>query len=72
MDSKKQTWIISLGDTASLDVNVVGGKAASLAEMIAIGIRVPPGFCLTVSAYRQFLAHHICQVSFRWSWAEKR
>ena len=56
MDSKKQTWIISLGDTASLDVNVVGGKAASLAEMIAIGIRVPPGFCLTVSAYRQFLA----------------
>lgn len=56
MDSQKQTWIISLGDTAGLDVNVVGGKAASLAEMIAIGIRVPPGFCLTVSAYRQFLA----------------
>lgn len=56
MDSQKQTWIISLDDSSGLDVNVVGGKAASLAKMIAIGIRVPPGFCLTFSAYRQFLA----------------
>ena len=56
MDSQKQTWIISLGDTSGFDVNVVGGKAASLAKMISIGICVPPGFCLAVSAYRQFLA----------------
>lgn len=56
MDSQKQTWIISLDDSSGLDVNVVGGKAASLAKMIAIGIRVPLGFCLTVTAYRQFLA----------------
>lgn len=56
MDSQKQAWIIPLGDTSGLDVNIVGGKAASLAKLISIGIRVPPGFCLTVAAYRQFLA----------------
>jgi phosphoenolpyruvate synthase/pyruvate phosphate dikinase len=56
VDSQKQAWIIPLGDTSGLDVNIVGGKAASLAKLISIGIRVPPGFCLTVAAYRQFLA----------------
>jgi len=41
------------------DVAVVGGKNASLGEMIQnlreSGVRVPPGFATTVSAYRRFL-----------------
>lgn len=56
MDSQKQIWIISLDGTPALDANTVGGKAASLAKLISQGIRVPSGFCLSVSAYRQFLA----------------
>jgi len=34
---------------------LAGGKAAGLASLIAEGFPVPPGVCLTVEAYRQFL-----------------
>ncbi|WP_347111088.1 PEP/pyruvate-binding domain-containing protein [Paenarthrobacter sp. S56] len=34
----------------------VGGKAANLGELIAAGLPVPPGFCLTTAAYRHTLA----------------
>lgn len=46
-------------DLSSKDVAVVGGKNASLGEMIrslqAEGIRVPDGFAITVAAYHAFL-----------------
>ena len=42
------------------DVGEVGGKNASLGEMIgelgASGVRVPAGFATTASAFREFLA----------------
>ena len=44
------------------DVEHVGGKNASLGEMISqlsgAGIRVPGGFATTAAAYRDFLAHN--------------
>ena len=43
------------------DVEAVGGKNASLGEMIsqlaAAGVRVPGGFATTAHAFREFLAH---------------
>ncbi|MEE6261648.1 PEP/pyruvate-binding domain-containing protein [Plantactinospora sonchi] len=39
------------GTTAGL-VDLVGGKAAGLGELIRRGERVPPGFCVTTEAYR--------------------
>ena len=43
------------------DVEVVGGKNASLGEMISqlasTGVRVPGGFATTAHAFRQFLQH---------------
>ena len=42
------------------DVEAVGGKNASLGEMISQlpqGVRVPTGFATTAHAFRQFLAH---------------
>jgi len=43
------------------DVEVVGGKNASLGEMISqlssTGVRVPGGFATTAQAFRQFLEH---------------
>src|SRR5207237_4344613 len=30
---------------------IVGGKAANLGEMIHAGLPVPPGFCVTTTAY---------------------
>ena len=52
-------WFENLGMN---DVPEVGGKNASLGEMIsqltAKGVRVPGGFATTASAYREFLAHN--------------
>ena len=43
------------------DVDSVGGKNASLGEMIsqlaAAGVRVPGGYATTASAFREFLSH---------------
>ncbi len=37
------------------DINKVGGKGANLGEMISHDIPVPPGFCVSVEAYRNYL-----------------
>src|SRR3546814_318883 len=51
-------WYSELGMN---DVEIVGGKNASLGEMIAnlaqSGVRVPNGFATTADAYRQFLTY---------------
>lgn len=36
-------------------VPLVGGKCASLGELINAGIRVPPGFAVTTEGYRRFM-----------------
>ena len=54
-------YIVSLKDVGMHDVDKVGGKNASLGEMIrhldAAGVRVPGGFATTAHAFRDFLAH---------------
>jgi pyruvate,water dikinase len=54
-----ENLILPLDRISAKDVARVGGKNASLGEMIAelgpIGIRVPPGFATTSAAYRGFL-----------------
>lgn len=42
--------VVWLG-SASGDVRVVGGKAASLDRLARLGFRIPPGFCLTTAAF---------------------
>ncbi|SHH89519.1 phosphoenolpyruvate synthase [Sporanaerobacter acetigenes] len=37
------------------DIPVVGGKGANLGEMTQKGVNVPPGFCVTAGAYRDFI-----------------
>ncbi|NIR17192.1 MAG: hypothetical protein GWN86_26060, partial [Desulfobacterales bacterium] len=34
---------------------LVGGKNASLGEMIKVGLRVPPGFAVTTDSYLSFV-----------------
>ncbi|UJP09703.1 phosphoenolpyruvate synthase [Microbacterium sp. KUDC0406] len=52
-------WFDEIGMT---DLPQVGGKNASLGEMISnlsdLGVRVPGGFATTADAYRRFLAHN--------------
>lgn len=47
--------VIPLAEAESLGDEWVGGKAARLSGLIAAGYRVPPGFCITIQAYRRFL-----------------
>ena len=58
-----QDHVIDLNRVARSDVARVGGKNASLGEMIRAlggvsGIKVPPGFATTAEAYRAFLRHN--------------
>jgi pyruvate,water dikinase len=46
-------WFEELGDD---DRDVAGGKAVSLGRLSAAGIRVPPGYVVTTSAFRQACA----------------
>ncbi|WP_449062331.1 PEP/pyruvate-binding domain-containing protein [Planomonospora algeriensis] len=43
--------LIQLSEIDSSMIDLVGGKAAGLGEMIKAGERVPDGFCLTVESY---------------------
>jgi len=56
--SRAIRWFSELG---MADVPEVGGKNASLGEMISnltsLGIKVPDGFATTADAYREFLAY---------------
>ena len=54
--------VIPFENLRNSDVPSVGGKNASLGEMIsqlnAKGVRVPTGFATTADAYREFLAQN--------------
>lgn len=39
-------------------LSVAGGKGANLGELIAFGIRVPPGFVITSNAYKYFIEYN--------------
>lgn len=61
MTLKPLPRVLNLATVRMTDVASVGGKSASLGEMIsqlgAAGVRVPGGFATTAEAYREFLAH---------------
>ncbi|MDN5882399.1 MAG: phosphoenolpyruvate synthase [Nitrosospira sp.] len=54
-------YVVGFDELRMADVSSVGGKNASLGEMISqltqAGIRVPGGFATTADAYRDFLAY---------------
>ena len=54
-------YVISLDKLCMEDVGRVGGKNASLGEMLQnlapLGVDVPGGFATTADAYREFLLH---------------
>ena len=52
--SSQLIYPFSFGDRGQSDL--LGGKGANLAEMVRIGLPVPPGFTITTEACQQFLA----------------
>lgn len=62
-----ETYVASFEHLRMTDVESVGGKNASLGEMISqlaeAGVRVPGGFATTAHAFRDFLAYEVSGVS---------
>ncbi|MBU2966620.1 phosphoenolpyruvate synthase [Amphritea sp. 2_MG-2023] len=57
-----QEYIVRLDQVGMDDIDQVGGKNASLGEMITelsgVGVKVPGGFATTATAFRDFLKHN--------------
>ncbi len=49
------TWVRSLRDLRRGDVDLAGGKAANLGELLTAGLPVPNGFVVTTDGYRHFV-----------------
>jgi len=62
-DDATRVYVASFEDLRMTDVESVGGKNASLGEMISqlasAGVRVPTGFATTADAFRDFLDHRV-------------
>ncbi len=69
MGVKEEKFILWFDDVGLADVPLVGGKTASLGEMIrnlgTQGINVPYGFAITAPAYRYFLERAGIEKSIR-------
>ena len=48
-------YILNFKDLNKNSLSAVGGKNASLGELINAGIRVPPGFAVTTASYLSFI-----------------
>ncbi len=55
MSSAKRELVSWFENLRVTDIPVVGGKNASLGEMINAGLPVPPGFAVTAYSYEKFL-----------------
>ena len=55
-------YILDLNNVSLKDIHVVGGKNASLGEMLqhlnTLKIKVPNGFAITVKGYYDFIKHN--------------
>ena len=49
------TYVLRFDEVGKDNIPQVGGKGASLGEMVSAGLLVPPGFCITAQAYQDFL-----------------
>lgn len=49
-------WVLWLEELGQEHSDLVGKKCANLGEMTRIGLRVPPGFALSVEAYQDFMS----------------
>jgi len=55
LSKTKKSLVLWFENLRNTDVPIVGGKNASLGEMIHAGMPVPPGFAVTAYAYEKFI-----------------
>ncbi|WP_431221864.1 PEP/pyruvate-binding domain-containing protein [Serratia sp. L9] len=56
-------FTLMFSDVSATELQLSGGKGASLARLTAGGLPVPPGFIVTGEAYRQFIAPLAAQIA---------
>lgn len=49
-------YVLYFDETNHNSLPIVGGKGANLGELTQAGFPVPPGFCITIAAFHQFIA----------------
>jgi len=54
----RKGFVIDISAVNKNMIEIVGGKGANLGELVAIGIRVPPGFIITSEAFKYFLEYN--------------
>jgi len=60
---RKEALVLDFEEIRKGDVPLVGGKNASLGEMISAGIPVPPGFAITARAYDYYVKSIIGEIN---------
>lgn len=50
-----EKWIYWFEELSSADNDLVGKKCANLGELTGLGLRVPPGFAISVDGYERFM-----------------
>ena len=55
MSDKTKALVLWFNDVRNTDISLVGGKNASLGEMINAGLPVPPGFAVTAYSYEKYI-----------------
>jgi phosphohistidine swiveling domain-containing protein len=58
MKNEQDSPLVLALDDASASLSRVGGKGSSLARLTAAGLPIPPGFHITTTAYRLFVAKY--------------
>ncbi len=49
-------WLYWFEELSSEDNDLVGKKCANLGEMTRLGLRIPPGFAISIEGYERFMA----------------
>lgn len=66
MSAKEKELVLWFDDVRNTDVILVGGKNASLGEMISSGLPVPPGFAITAYSYEKYIQEeHIAEQIYK-------
>ncbi|MGB7341573.1 MAG: PEP/pyruvate-binding domain-containing protein, partial [Phototrophicaceae bacterium] len=53
--SKENLYVLSFNDIRAIDLPLVGGKGANLGELTHAGFPIPTGFCVTTTAFQEFV-----------------
>ena len=56
MSQSQTVYTLPFSEISASDLPLVGGKGANLGEMSRANFPVPPGFCVTTAAFRDFIA----------------